>query len=161
MVIGASSITGSGSSASDRAEVLTISDAVDRVQINTLDGQESSQIGDKRKREGSTDESNAEKDEIETKKDETAKDVEVAIKGDEMTVNNDVDDKSESRKEEKIEDNNESRENGNENGNGRTGVEGQNNKEEEIVKKPLAVTPNVHSVTYNGSSSRQPVLTDR
>ena len=78
-----------------------------------------------------------------------------------MTLNDDVDDRSESRKEEKTEDNNESRENGNENGNGKTGVEDQNNKEEEIVKKPLAVTPNVHSVTYIGSSSRQPVLTDR
>ena len=161
MTLGASSII--GSITVDRTEVLTLSEVADKVEISSPDGQETSQIGEKRKRDGSAAEDNTEKDEIETKKDESGKVVEVAVEEKEVIVDTVLTDMSDGKKEEKIENNNKSIENGNGNENEivRTVVESQANKEEDLIRKPLAVTPNVHSVAFNGSSTRQPILTDR
>ena len=161
MTLGASSIIGSVTV--DRTEVLTLSEVANKVEISSPDGQETSQIGEKRKRDGSTAEDNTEKDEIETKKDESGKVVEVAVEEKEVIVDTVLTDMSDGKKEEKIENNNKSIENGNGNENEivRTVVESQANKEEDLIRKPLAVTPNVHSVAFNGSSTRQPILTDR
>ena len=161
MILGSSSIL--GSITVDRTEVLTLSEVADKVEISSPVGLEASQIGEKRKRDGSTDEDNTIKDEIETKKEESEKVVEVAVEETEVIIDTVFADMNDGTKEEKIENSSKSIENGNGNDNEivRTVVESQANKEEDLVKKPLAVTPSVHSVAFNGSSTRQPILTDR
>ena len=132
-----------------------------------------SEIGEKRKREEEMPVKNNVEKEEEVKGDEKVVEKEENNVGVTAEIDTKVDDNgaevSEDKKDDKKEDEKENgrEETGNKNESDSIEIESKgvttlsDNHKEELVKKPPAASPNVHSVSFNGSFTRQPILTDR